>query len=880
MNAGHQTMTLLGYEPLTEEPTGFCTGLFTARGKTNEVFIPVASIEGDGTSTVASFMPVIPKNAIWLSGSDNKSSLTVGEVWKDVLLVNGDMYFGTRQELKAWVGRPSIDDLLRDYPFTAIHLMRDIPGPDRQKAVKAAYKRISGTLTREDADAWAVETYLRGQIQTHLRRQLTYRNASPLALEALRNIEVERNSGEKTIAFNLPGFQDFNPEDVEPLLTLSDDRKALKLLSELPSPYSRYRLQGHIENGKLVSQYRPRPVLVIPIGGDGELVARLLMEDAGRAPMTLNYNWPDRLFEKARPAGFGSYDLDQFSLVVVLVDDVLSKRDQSELEHLKWIAKRDHLRSLLIVPVLPTSRPSNHLWPDGQRNMFDGNGGYLRLDTSVVRSPLYWGDRTLSLGRRTVGLLVQACLLLLSKPETLSRFLRAAERDPDTCLTVTFLEDKLAGERRFAPLSEAIASHDDHHRLCELGEIRPADNVTQRRRPAPAGLYELSARRFRTGGIWDLAAAAIGRVLEHYGMGNAPAEVEDGSSPFNSGLQFPELVAIARVDLKQDVRLLVTAEAPSLQTLAVSERAGMQAVRYSDVATLRRIFLYARDHPTKFIVPDDILPLKVPRQSKSNFVFRRPDQEPGVLVTQTDWQAWVQRFPHHPLVPRGRTIISLRANNLFDRSLLVALSEQDMLVAANEGGSAYRALQDIALDKKFTGTSRLVLDDDYDRKKIGRWVIRSGRFPIIPRPLPPDCTVGEGWITFDGDQYAAVVVASHVFALWLRIHGGVGPVPSQTRWTDDVLNAFPWPDGFVRVDGHAIFCSEPTEALEDACASVVFEALHPRFRDPSPGALSREIHPDHRDEITNAVLTMYDFPKTKSEVSIIRNLVEYSQIRS
>lgn len=118
-----------------------------------------------------------------------------------------------------------------------------------------------------------------------------------------------------------------------------------------------------------------------------------------------------------------------------------------------------------------------------------------------------------------------------------------------------------------------------------------------------------------------------------------------------------------------------------------------------------------------------------------------------------------------------------------------------MLVAVNEGGAAYEALQDIAIDRTFLTPSRLMFDDTYERKPIGRWIFRSGRLPVVPRSLPLDCTVGEGWIAFDGDQYAAVVVASHVFALWLRIHGGMGNGPSHMRWTDQVLDAFPWPDG-------------------------------------------------------------------------------------
>lgn len=80
----------------------------------------------------------------------------------------------------------------------------------------------------------------------------------------------------------------------------------------------------------------------------------------------------------------------------------------------------------------------------------------------------------------------------------------------------------------------------------------------------------------------------------------------------------------------------------------------------------------------------------------------------------------------------------------------------------------------------------------------------------------------------------------------------------------------------VRVEGTAIVCTEPTEAFQDARASINFGTFYSGFQDPSPGALGREIHPGHRDDLTDAVLTMYNLRKTNSEVSSISAIVERS----
>ncbi|XAZ19547.1 hypothetical protein LVY75_05155 (plasmid) [Sinorhizobium sp. B11] len=869
MTSSYRSMKLIGYEPLTGENTGFCTGLYTAVGKSNEVFVPISLVEGGGTSTVADFVSVTPRDAFWFNNDDEDwPLLSIGDPWKDVLLLEGQILYGTRQHLlaeAAW----AFDALLRDYPFTAVDLVRDFGGKDRPRAVKAAYDRISKNFTHSEAESWALGTYFRGQIQTHLRRKLVQRNASVMALEALRYIRVAKSESDTIVEVSLPGSQEFNPEDIAPILRLGDDREAINLLAELSQILGRLALRGRIEDGTLVAQYRPKPIAVIAIGRLSEQVGRTLMEDAGRPHFILDTNWPSRLFVRTTIADLEASEPDSFSLAVVILDDDLTGRDQFEFEQVSALIDRLGL-PMLITPTLPKHAPSALLSLSNERGIFGKRIRALCLDTSAVRSPFYLADRSTSLTRRTALQLVQACLLLLSGPNSLQRFYRELDRKGRSCLTVTYLGN---GADRHTVPSEAVEASDEP-KLTVRGSIRSAVSPSTKRQPTPTGIYEIWASHLREEGIDDLAMGVVSRALSELKMKEVQWFIGDSDFPAAlESMEFPHLKTL--VDLEIGLRLLVTAESPSLKTLLRMAEAGVQAVRYSDIGTIKRCILAAVRGRPEVAIPSDMLPLGVPQRFswQQSTVFLRAVQSPGLVIDRSAWNDWAEKFPDHPLAARAKTIMPTGVKGDREIRPAVALSTIDVHTALLEGGEAFELLRERRETRpEHMGINRLMFMDDPVTSGVFRWVFRAGRFPIGLRRLPKEITVGEGWIVFDGDQYAAAMVASRMFETWTKAHTSDFS-PSNTRKTDWAMNAFPWPAGFKQIDGNAMICTDPTPRFQEVCSSLRFIDLTLDYRDLSPGERMNEAEAQYGSELNLAALSMYDFPAQSSDLHLLGRLV-------
>ncbi|WP_179039750.1 hypothetical protein [Rhizobium leguminosarum] len=864
-------MTLVGYERLTEEPTGFCTGLYSVK-KENQTFVPIASVEGSANSTVAGFRPVSPRTPHWLDGTEGSFLLAAGDPWADVLLVNDKLHFGTRPQLRTALDG-KLDELYADYPFTAVALLSDVSGSDRREAVKAAYQRVSKVFDVDHAEAWATETYFRDQVLSHLRRKLIARNASPIALEAVRHIQVLRERGENKLIVTMPGSFELDPSDVGPLLALGDDREALSLASELPGDLGALSLRGRLADGKLVSHYRPKPILLIPFGKTAGRICAMIMEEGGVPRFLVDANWPRRLFEQAHSAVVNFPGREQYSLAVAVVDDDMVGHGVIEFDILQSIIRGHGDIPLLVAPTLPDRGPSRSLTVERQFPIFEHDLRHMLLDTSAARTSLYVGNRSTTIARRTSLLIEQACLLMLQRPDYVDRFARAVRGERDLCLTLSFQKDDdgfLAD--RFFP-TEAASRNSKSFSV--RAPMRLGENKS-RQRLARKGVYELASARLRSEGISDLAVAVIGDVLRQRNINpDDLIKSERHVEIPGLGLKFPDLTAGIEVEIAPDARLLVLAESPTLETLVVAENHGYHAVRYTDTSTLRRLLFDEARPGWRWTIPDDIVPVASRLDLETTSVFSRPSQNPGFLVPAKDWSEWLNAFPTHPLATRARAIIPTVASGRKAGGLLVALNHRDVANAARLGGDAWDALYAYGspLNPPHYGINHLSLSESVEEPNVERWAFRLTSPSIVPRLLPTNCAVGDGWFVFDGDIFSAAVVASKVFSAWIRANAP--QVNGPARQADRLLNSFPWPDNFNTTTQNAIVCISPTTELEAACAALELPVLAPDFVEPSNRSAERYIGSTYGDQLTSAVLGLYGIRDTSSEIEAITRICDH-----
>jgi hypothetical protein len=868
-------MRLIGYEALTDEPTGICAGLFMPVGKSNEVFIAVSSIEGSTDTTIAGFATVTARRPIYFGLEHEVFEVSIGDPWKDVLLINGETSFGTREELRDSLAI-SLKILFRDYPFTAVDLFRELPGGKRRDAVGAAYERVAKTIGPSRARTWVVDTYLRNQLLTHLRKKLTHRNASVMAMEALRHLELKWDRTENAILASLSGDGEFDREDIEPLLLLEHDTVALEIVSELPPPLDGLRLFGELADAKLVRHDRPKPILVIPIGKSADLVSRLLLEDSGRTAFLVDVNWPSRMFQKTSVRELGKLDHREFSLVIAVLDANLTRTDHFQFEQLRTLMERRIALPLLIVPTLPKHHPSLHLVSREVDGISEDGPRTMILDTSAVRSPLAMGLKMTSLARRIAELTSIACLLLLSKAHVLESFVRRAHEEGETCVTVSSLPDGPDGPSLPLP-SEAVEARTRRKRLSQISEIRAS--IPMRRRPSfPPGTYELSVSRLRADGIDDLAMAAVTKVLESGGLGDAPRKAEPPAY-LRVPLEYPSLASLITVEIDGTVRLLVTAESPSLEVLLVCETHGIQAVRYSDTSTLQQLLRPGENERRwDMVVPADVLPITLRPAFGIAPTFFRAAEHPALLLEFDAWREWAAAYPRHPLITKAKRLVENGSKSESKRRL-VAISHWDVRSSIAESDHAISVLQQVS--ERYSaalGVNRLMLIEPPKQDGVDRWVFRAGRLPITPRRLPEGYSVGDGWIAFDGDRYAAAMVATNIVSTWMRLQK-TSSTGLQSRAAANGLNSFPWPEAFSRSREDAIVCDSPTLGFVMACDRISFSELTWDVTSASERAWEAEFDQSIRDDLTFAARSMFS-EGDGSEIDFMTRLVKLANMRT
>lgn len=881
------SMQLVGFEPLSPEPFGFCTAYYALRRGSNQLFVAHPSIEGDPTSAIERFSIADPGSDYHLLPLEVDVAVKVGDPWIDVLMINGRPTVGPRIVLIDQFA-DAIEKGGDDYPLTLLDLVKNKPGTQRQNAVRRAHAQIESALDERAADKWAIETYFRSQVLSHVRKGISRKDTSADMLEALRNMRVGHGlftaSGiQIKIATNSNGPSRADKE----LAALIEDARELKtVLSELPSSLAQLShkvrfSQSVVPNEAVV----PKPALMVPIG---PAAARALRSAARNVRAGRFHHHPSlrpdmiKIVEREKHWALERASFEDFGLITVIVDENDWNEANEALEEVHRSVRSQSDAPILIAPLLPTSRPSKLLALEHQLGLFDSHSGRMLLDTSFVRSPLWNESPRRSLDRRVVDHAAIASLGLLSIEGAIENVLHEVRSHPARVLAIQPMNElgrfSNAGDNYS---SEAVPTSGFNSPIIDDFPIFSERSARPPRGDSPS-TYRLSVRELNKNGFTKLAITALQRAVmdSRVPLG---ADNPGFNEHFDDDLVKEDSSAIVSVsgDRVSPDTFLVTTSSPSIDLIRAAAERGIQTVRYCDQQSMRRKLSNASQSRWQFELPDDIRPLGKPR-SKYPPIFHRPNERPAAIVNSREWRRWREENPEHPFASAGREVIAIGQRGNAVGPPIIAFTHPELDQVLRSKDVELPSLKPISpFNAKRFGIESIFLDPVKPHEKgseVFRWAIKEGRNPLMLYCLPDELTVSKGWVIFDGSKHAAAIVASDVFSIWLRGHQGGSPLMSPKFAIETVWQRFPWPPGLrPNFERSFVETRDVPGDLDKYCSLIDF----PMLSNENIVALGRlrphQIEKDLLRSINDEVLRLYGLENTRSEIDVLSELLRLSR---
>jgi hypothetical protein len=546
---------------------------------------------------------------------------------------------------------------------------------------------------------------------------------------------------------------------------------------------------------------------------------------------------------------------------------------------------------ILLVPAPPATQPSALFTPGGdQRLPF----AHAILDTTIARSPFWWGNVKRSFERRISDVLqlavTAACSQVVRRELMESRtekvvptlsvgivpypsdrtprkdiadgLLLGSEAsyvagdpkrsDPSVLFSVRINPDEGDGDRHTSQI--IVEGRRRENRFAEFAGsvIAPLFGRNNRRSNGPRGRLEL---------IRDL-----------------PSEVCET-------MFAPNYVAgFAIGDDTRSLRLAVTAETPSLAAVEQADRLGWTIARYTDSATLRRLS-EGTEAATTF--PDEILMGSIQsNEINRSLATRGVDQRDVVRVSYDLLSEWLDGVPATQRVSARRNARPLRSATRPYRE-----SESDQLLlreyVLSSDPAAQRLLSLITLNGKASPFRPMKRSADLLRcwtppsPEFRRYAIVDGAVPGIVLELRPEEVPLQDLFVIDGDYAVPALFRSRVFAVWAR-----ATLPAASSWmarftVATTFGGFPIADIF-RIVGQqgslAALVADGGPSRLGELAEEVGQHIE-RSLASLPSGSWKEAHRSSENlpamqSLNDLVLHAYGLPVEATDIQILRRLQE------
>jgi hypothetical protein len=860
----------------------------------NTLYVARASVPGDHGSTIAAFEPINVDDQRRLPPGESLV-VQIGEPWLDVFLWNDAAYVGTAEQLWAEL-TPLHPDVEARAPLSllelAVHAGRDEVSTLAGVALGFLHERFGEKRGR----SWRRQ-FVRQQAEVALRRALADRQRDDAQFQAIRLNEATPN----ILTLDLPEelAADCSGDEVAASIARVSQLAAFLGASLAPLPVEKAAAsvpvrpftQGASSATLAPSVRDEAPVLVIAEGRRAREIVRHLRSKIDYEPKLFGPEWEILAGSKVE---LSAAEERRTGSVIALVLDEDEKEAAGLSGEIEEFLKRQAAAGalILLVPALPVTRPSIFLDPVCHTRL---PFAHAILDTTIARSPFWWGNTKRSFDRRISDVLRLA--LAAAQSQVVRRELiqpRSHEAIPILSVgTISYTGDKGSapdGSNSLRLGSEASWVTGDPKRS------DPAVLFSVRINPDEVDGYRHDAQmivegRRRENRFPEFASAVIaplvGRIRHRSADPWARLEQLSGlPGEIGETMRAPDYAAVFTTggETQGSFRLVVTAETPSLDTIEEADHLGWKIARYTDLATLRRLSEGTEQAAT---FPDEIHIGSIQsNEINRSLATRGIDQRDVVRVSYDLLSEWLDGIPagekaaarHHarPLRSATRPYGESDNDHLLLRDYVLgsdpAARQLLSLISSQGKEPPFRPMKRSGdLLKCWTPPS----------PEFRRYAIVDGAVPGIVLELRSDEVPLQDLFVIDGDHAVPALFRSRVFAVWAR-----ATLPAASSWmarfsVSNTFGGFPIADIF-RIVGQegslAALVADGAPSRLGELAEEVGQHIERALASLPPGSW-KEAHRQGDDlpamrSLNGLVLHAYGLREEATDIQILRRLKE------
>jgi len=901
-----EDLLLAGYVPLRSQ--GFALPCYASSPHSNAWYCAVCSTDGDHSGRITSFEPFEADGIIRLEAESSRS-VSVGDVWHDVLLWKEQVYVGTAAIIVAQLGGLRAE-LAAGAPLTLLDLAMATDELDTVALAKNAYVHVQSQWGADQADHWQSDIFMRHQLMIEARRLVGAAGVSDAAA-AIRELQIVRKGDSLIVKMPDRLNEIFRKHDIlqefferasklsdrtgfalNPINAQHDNARSLETSAPqtptgTPEQYRNPRFDEHAAH-----------VLVIASGSRArQLLRHIRTPDwrpdwggetrPGESEAAGSLSLPDEMVH--RPPldviddSMGLPELDQYDVVIWLADEeaFVGERGSLIIAQVERNPPRGNAPLCILAPTLPAQMPAA-LLADASR-LADLSLFNTILDTSTARSPFWAGNPRRSIDRRIADL-VSAVAQLLDAGSPLRAWLTTDRpRYEPLLLSVASgiradrSQAALASEVSTAGLSPEHLRERDSERFFWT-EIPMGRERTQRLHgQAMVRRHDPDFRNFVEAAV---QRGAVGNRLtpDHRIVGEVPTSIAEG-------LRYPHLSAAFRPESERsDAICVVTAEAPSPEALRAAAHSGWSIMRFSDEEGLRTIGKSRRKRVLP--LPSDIFMPELNRLGRNRgLAVRGVDPRDVIRMPAPIYDDWSQRFRGSELVTAIRWYRS-SINSFHEVGMppsVAAIPASMFLQAERQGDEAAHFLRDA--DQVDTPTAGALakrtadLRASWSEPADGAWriMLEDGKLPVRVGPVAREEVAAQKFFTIDGDVTAALLFSSRLFYVWARATLTRSPSWSSRFSITRTFETFPLPEQFlVSSDGDG-----GRSSLRTPPSSQELKSLIERFDEYKIGVIGgkdrNDFTSDYARETEKVLLGMIGLPSEATDLDLLERLIEMNR---
>lgn len=893
MSDAQLSLRLIGYYRCAGH--GFAMPLYGQSEGANTLYVARASVSGDHGARIAAFEPINVDDQRRLPTGES-FLVEVGEPWRDVFLWNDAAYAGTPEQLWAEL-TPLHPDVEARAPLSLLDLAVHAGRDEVSTLAGVAFGFLRERFGEARARNWRRQ-FVRQQAEVALRRALTNQQLDDALFQAVYLHEATLN----VLTFDLPAglAPACSGDEVEASIARVSQLAAFLGASLAPLPVEKAVIapvpaEPFTQVPSAATLVPPVwdevPVLVVAEGKRAREVVRHLRSNGEHQPKLFGPEWEILSGNKVRLPRSGVTSTR--SVIALVLDE-----DEKELAHLSdetegFLERQAAAGALiLLVPALPAARPSVFLDCAGLRKL---PFAHAILDTTIARSPFWWGNVKRSFDRRISDVLRLA--LSAAQSQVVRReLLQPRSQEAIPILSVGLLPysgDKTSwpdGSNSLRLGSEASWVTGDPKRS------DPAVLFSVRINPDEVDGYRHEAQMIVEGRRCEnrfpefassVIAPLVGRIRDRSADQWTRLEQFSGLPPeIGDTMRSPDYVGVfsASGEANSSFRLIVTAETPSLDTVEEADRLGWKVARYTDSATLRRLADGTEQDAT---FPDEIHigPIQSIEINRS-LATRGIDQRDVVRVSYDLLSEWLDSVPAAQRAGARRNARPLRsATRPYGESENGHLLLREYVLSSDP--AAERLLSLISSQDERPPFRPMKRSADLLRcwtppsPGFRRYAIVDGAVPGIVLELRPEEVPLQDLFVIDGDYAVPALFRSRVFAVWAR-----ATLPAASSWMArfSIANTF---GGFPIADIFRIVGQEGSLAalVADGAPSQLGELAEEvaqyieRSLASLPSGSWKEAHRPSENlpamrPLNELVLEAYGLSPDASDIQILRRLRE------